>query len=94
MAYSKQEHSVSSQDYSTLHEEQTFDNEDEQYNWEVCKCIRSAQSTLEATPTKKELPDSSVPTNILNERLVKPGNYVEQMTIEPAMSEESGDMLL
>ena len=94
MAYEKREHSgVSSQDYSALHKEQPFIDEDEQHDREVCKRIRSAQSTLEATQkaTKEELPDSSV---ILNERLVKSSNYVEQMAIEPAMSGESGDKLL
>ena len=97
MAYKKREYSgVSSQDYSTPHKEQPFNDEDEQYDREVCKRIRSAQSTLEAIQkaTKEQLPDSSVRTNILNERLLESGNYVERMAIEPAMSEEYGDMSL
>ena len=96
MACRKRKHSaVSFQEYRTLHEEQLFDDEDGQYAWEVCKCIPSAQSILEATQkaAKEELSDSSVRTKSLNERATKSGNHVERMAMEPAMNEEVKDLL-
>ena len=96
MAYRKRKHSAaSSQDYRALHEVQSFNDEDGQCAWEVCDRIRSAQSTLEGTQkaTEAELPDSSVRTNILNERVMMSGNHVERMAMEPAMNEEVKELL-
>ena len=96
MACRKRERSaVSSQGCHALHAEQFFDDKDEQYDWEVCKRVRSAQSTSEATQlaTKEELPDFSVHTNILIERSMKSGKYVKRMAMEPAMSEKAEDLL-
>ena len=92
MARRKPKHSaVSFQDHRALHEEQSFDDKDWQYDWKARKRVRLAQSTLRAVKKATEggPSDSSFRTQNRNKRAMRSSNHVERMALSrvvPSMS--------
>ena len=95
MPFRKRKHSaVSFRDYSTLHEDQSFDDEDWLSERRPRKRICLAQSSLRAVQkTAKEEPsDSSFRTKTRNKRVMRSSNYVEQKALKPVMRKEVGGL--